>query len=77
MILGSYFTKNYFNQVSLYFQKMGGFCDYKVSLFSLTLNNLNLIIAYFCVQKSTERIVYLFPSTVFKQCFLVVVLHYI
>lgn len=77
MILGNYFSKNYFYQVSYIFKRWGFFCDCKVSLFSLALNNLNLSIAYFYVQKSTERIVYLFPSTVFKQCFSVVVPHYI
>lgn len=77
MILGSYFTKNYFNQVSYTFKRWRDFYDYKVSSFLLALTKLNVSIAYFYVQKSTERIVYLFPSTVFKQCLLLVVHHYI
>lgn len=67
-----YFTKDHFSQVPYIFKRRV-FCDYKVRLFSLTLNKLNLSRAYFGVQKPTERIVYLFPSTVFKQCFSVAV----
>lgn len=50
-------------------------CDYRINLIPLTLNKLNLSIVYFAVHKSTERIVHLLPSTAFKWCYLVGIVH--
>lgn len=65
MVLGSTLSRVILTRYLLC-SKDGGFCDYRINLFPLTLSKLNLSIAYFAVQKSTERIVYSFPSTVFK-----------
>lgn len=73
--LGSYVIKSYFKQVS--FLKMCFLCDHRINFFPLTLNKMNLSIVYFAIQKSIERIVYLFPSTTLKQCYLAVLVHLI